>query len=53
MTPRLAGQAENLQLRHPDVRADIYTDAGHALFIDDGNRFNAEMLEFIQTEVRP
>ncbi len=53
VTPRLAGQAENLQIRHPDVRSDVYTDAGHALFIDDANRFNAEMLDFIQTAVRP
>ncbi len=53
VTPRLAGQAENLQLRHSDVRSDIYMDAGHALFIDDGDRFNAEMLDFIRTQVRP
>ena len=53
VTPRLAGQAENLQLRHSGVRSDIYTDAGHALFVDDGNRFNAEMLDFITTQVRP
>lgn len=53
VTPRLAGQAQNLQLRHPGVRSNIYTDAGHALFIDDGNRFNAEMLDFILTSVRP
>ena len=51
VTPRLAGQAENLQARHPGVQSDIYADAGHALFIDDGNRFNAEMLDFLQTRV--
>jgi non-heme chloroperoxidase len=51
VTPRLAGQAENLAARHADVQADIYTDSGHALFIDDGNRFNAEMLAFLQTRV--
>jgi microsomal epoxide hydrolase len=53
VTPRLAGQAENLALRHADVRSDIYSDAGHALFIDDGDRFNAEMLDFLRTQVRP
>ena len=52
VTPRLAGQAENLQARHPGVRSDIYADAGHALFIDDGDRFNAEMLGFLQDQVR-
>ena len=52
VTPRLAGQAENLQARHPGVQTDIYADAGHALFIDDGDRFNAEMLGFLQSQVR-
>jgi non-heme chloroperoxidase len=51
VTPHLAGQAENLAARHADVQADIYTDSGHALFIDDGNRFNAELLVFLQTRV--
>jgi microsomal epoxide hydrolase len=53
VTPRLSGQAENLAARHADVQSDVYTDAGHALFIDDGNRFNAELLHFLQTKVRP
>ena len=51
VTPRLAGQAENLQARHTGVQSDIYDDAGHALFIDDGDRFNAEMLAFLQAQV--
>ncbi len=49
--PHLAGQAENLQARHPGVQCDIYEDAGHALFVDDGSRFNAEMLGFLRTQV--
>jgi non-heme chloroperoxidase len=53
VTPRLAGQAENLAARHPGVQTDIYTDAGHALFIDDGARFNAEMAGFLQAQVVP
>ena len=53
VTPRLAGQAENLAARHPDVQADIYADAGHALFIDEGDRFNREMLQFVQSRVPP
>ncbi len=51
--PGLAGQAGNLAARHPGVEADVYADAGHALFIDEGDRFNAEMLDFIRTMVRP
>jgi microsomal epoxide hydrolase len=53
VTPRLSGQAANLAARHADVQSDVYTDAGHALFIDDGNRFNAELLNFLQTRVKP
>lgn len=52
VTPRLSGQAENLAARHADVQADVYAQAGHALFIDEGNRFDAEMLTFLQTRVR-
>ena len=52
VTPRLAGQAENLAVRHPGVQSDIYADAGHALFVDDGDRFNAEMLDFLKNTVR-
>ncbi len=51
--PGLAGQADNLAARHPGVQIDIYNDAGHALFIDDGSRFNNEMLQWLQTTVRP
>ena len=52
VTPRLAGQAGNLQARHAGVQTDIFADAGHALFIDDGDRFDAEMLQFLQDQVR-
>jgi non-heme chloroperoxidase len=52
VTPRLAGQAGNLAVRHDDVQTDIYADSGHALFIDDGTRFNAELLAFLQAKVR-
>ena len=53
VTPHLSGQAGNLATRHADVQADVYADAGHALFIDDGDRFDAEMLGFLQSRVRP
>ena len=53
VTPRLAAQAENLTAHHPDVLSDIYTDSGHALFIDDGARFNSELLQFLRTQVPP
>ena len=53
VTPRLSGQAQNLAARHADVQADIYTDAGHALFIDQGDRFNRDMMTFIQQHILP
>ena len=53
VTPRLSGQAENLAARHANVQTDIYADAGHALFIDDGDRFNSEMRVFLQQRVHP
>jgi microsomal epoxide hydrolase len=51
--PGLTGQAENLERRHPSARSVIFTDAGHALFIDDALRFNTLMADFIRTRVWP
>ena len=51
--PGLSGQAGNLQARHPGVISDVYSDAGHALFVDDSDRFNAEMLGFLRLVLRP
>ncbi len=52
VTPRLAGQAANLQAHHPDVRSIVYADAGHALFVDDADRFDADMEDFLQPRIR-
>lgn len=49
----LAEQAQNLRDHHPAVWTDIFQDAGHALFIDDADRFNAELLSFLQTIALP
>ena len=51
--PRLAGQAENLARNRPNTETDVYYDAGHALFVDDAARFNAEMTAFIKRWVWP
>lgn len=45
--PGLAGQAANLQANHPATVTEIFADAGHALFIDDADRFNRLMQGFI------
>jgi microsomal epoxide hydrolase len=49
--PWLAGQAENLARHHPDAQSEIFADAGHALFVDDAQRFNALMDDFLRRQV--
>jgi microsomal epoxide hydrolase len=52
VTPRLQGQAENLQRKRPATRTAVFADAGHALFVDDAARFNALMDEFLGDVLR-
>ncbi|MBI3370155.1 MAG: alpha/beta hydrolase [Betaproteobacteria bacterium] len=40
VTPPLAAQAENLRRARPATRIAVFADAGHALFVDDPERFN-------------
>ena len=51
--PGFAAQAENLQRNRPNTEIALFTDAGHALFIDDAARFNALMAGFLQQWVWP
>jgi microsomal epoxide hydrolase len=51
--PWLAGQAENLARHHPAAQSEIFADAGHALFVDDAQRFNALMDDFLRRQVWP
>jgi len=51
--PGFAGQAENLQRNRPDTETAVFTDAGHALFIDDAARFNALVASFLRRRVWP
>ena len=51
--PWLAGQAENLARHHPDAETAIFADAGHALFVDDAQRFDALMDAFLRRQVWP
>ena len=46
--PGLAGQARNLQSHHPDTESIVLPHVGHALFVDDPNRFNALLLAFLR-----
>ena len=47
VTPRLRAQAEAVAARHPAPSVSIFEDAGHALFVDRADRFNAELLRFL------
>lgn len=47
VSPRLKGQAENLKKKKPEVSIDIFEQAGHALFVDEPDRFNRLLEEFI------
>jgi microsomal epoxide hydrolase len=49
--PHLAGQAENLARNDPQAESVIFADAGHALFVDDAQRFNAVLANFLRQRV--
>jgi microsomal epoxide hydrolase len=51
--PGLSGQAQNLLIDRPNTTIAVYRNAGHALFVDDAARFNAQMARFLQTSVWP
>lgn len=44
---RLREQADALTVARSNVRAEIFTDAGHALFVDEPERFNALAADFL------
>jgi microsomal epoxide hydrolase len=49
---RFRGQAENLKKNRPDVWTEVFENAGHALFVDESERFNRLLEEFLLKEVR-
>lgn len=51
--PRWASQAENLMHRRPGTETEIFTNAGHALFVDEPARFNALLDGFVRRRVWP
>lgn len=51
--PHLAAQAENLERQHPAAEIAMFSDAGHALFVDDAARFNAVLSSFIRQRIWP
>ena len=47
VTPQFAEQARNLKKNRPATQVEIFTDAGHALFVDEPDRFNALIATFV------
>jgi microsomal epoxide hydrolase len=49
--PRFAVQADALAATHPAAETRVYDDAGHALFVDEAERFNADLADFLRRRV--
>jgi microsomal epoxide hydrolase len=52
VTPQFEAQAGNLQKNRPGTRIEVFKDAGHALFVDEPERFSALLLDFAQSITR-
>ena len=46
VTPQFEEQACNLEMNRPGTRIEVFSDAGHALFVDEPERFNRLMIDF-------
>lgn len=49
--PRWREQGANLVRTHADARMEVFPTAGHALFVDESERFNALLIDFLDTRV--
>lgn len=48
VTPQFAGQARSLKAKRPATQVEIFADAGHALFVDEPERFSALLADFLR-----
>ncbi len=51
--PRWVAQGETLVRNRPNTEMEVFTDAGHALFVDDAARFNSVTEAFLRRHVWP
>jgi microsomal epoxide hydrolase len=49
--PRWREQGENLIRAHANAEMVVFEDAGHALFVDEAERFNALLIDFLDRRV--
>jgi microsomal epoxide hydrolase len=47
VTPQFAGQADALQRHRPATCVSVFEEAGHALFVDEPERFNRLIADFV------
>ena len=45
--PRWRAQGDNLVRTHADARMEVFETAGHALFVDEPERFNGLLIDFL------
>lgn len=53
VTPLFEEQAINLKKNRPGTEIEIFRDAGHTLFVDEPDRFNAVVSSFLATLATP
>jgi microsomal epoxide hydrolase len=51
VSARFEGQARNLKDKRPRTWIEVFSNAGHALFVDEAARFNALLDDFLDKEV--
>lgn len=51
--PRWREQGRILMRTHERASMEVFEDAGHALFVDEPERFNALLIDFIEHQVGP
>ena len=51
VTERFRGQGENLKKNRPDAWVEVFPKAGHALFVDEAERFNQLLDDFLRQAV--
>lgn len=51
--PHWEAQAENLARNRPGTESAIFTNAGHALFVDEPGRFDTLLADFLRRRVWP
>lgn len=48
VTPQFRTQAQSLKAHRPATRIEVFENAGHALFVDEPERFSALLADFLQ-----